>query len=120
MVLVDLALTGRLEMLVSTALVLEYEAVLTRSEHLRVSELSLEEVENFLDAICQRATMVRIRWNWRPQLQDPDDEMVLEAALNGRADALVTFNRTDFAHAAEHFGLPVLLPAEALKRMVIK
>ena len=36
------------------------------------------------------------RFLWRPKLRDPSDEMVLEAAINGSADALVTFNRRDF------------------------
>src|ERR1700728_5316652 len=100
MALLDLALSGKLEVLVSPAVVLVYEAVLTRVEHLRVSELSLNEVVELVDAICSRATAVKIRWRWRPQLYDPDDEMVLEAALNRHADAIVTFNRSDFAHAA--------------------
>jgi predicted nucleic acid-binding protein len=120
MAIVDLALNGTLEILVSTALVLEYEAVLTRSEHLSISEMSLGEVEKMLDAICEAATEVKVRWNWRPQLNDEDDEMVLEAALNGRAEAIVTFNRTHFAHAARRFGLAVLSPAEALGRIGIK
>jgi len=108
------------EILISTALVLEYEAVLTRPEHLLVSELSLAEVEELLDAICRTGTKVIIQWNWRPQLNDPNDEMVLEAAINGFANAIVTFNRTDFIHAEEHFGLKVLSPREALERVVVQ
>jgi predicted nucleic acid-binding protein len=52
-------------------------------------------------------------------LLDPDDEMVLETAINGNAQAIVTFNRTDFAHAAERFGLMVLSPGEALGKVGI-
>jgi hypothetical protein len=37
------------------------------------------------------------------RLRNPDDDMVLEAAVNGRADAIVTFNHRDFAPAAEKF-----------------
>jgi predicted nucleic acid-binding protein len=51
---------------------------------------------------------VTIHRAWRPQLRDPADEMVLEAAINGRADALVTFNVNDFA-PAKRFGLTVML-----------
>jgi hypothetical protein len=43
--------------------------------------------------------------------------MVLEAAVNGRADVLVTFNRRDFGTAPEQFGVAVLLPREALGRI---
>ena len=49
---------------------------------------------------------------WRPVLRDPDDEMVLEAAVNGRADLLLTFNRRDFA-GSERFGVRVERPGPA-------
>jgi putative PIN family toxin of toxin-antitoxin system len=118
--LLDAALGGQMEILISTALVLEYEAVLTRPEHLRVAGYSLEEMQELLDAICEAGTRVTVRWHWRPQLHDPNDEMVLETAINGYANAIVTFNRTDFIHAGKHFGLQVLSPREALERVVIQ
>ena len=117
MALLNEALSGRIEILISTALVLEYEAVLTRAEHLRASELTFEEVESLLDAICRMATEVTIHWQWRPQLLDPDDEMVLETAINGYADAIVTFNRADFIHATSPFDLKVFSPREALEKV---
>jgi len=117
MALVERALLGDLEIVVSTALVLEYESVLTRNEHLRVAQLSIEEVDEVLDSICRTARQVAIRWHWRPQLRDPDDEMVLEAALNGSADAIVTFNRARFLSAARRFSLQVFFPSEALERI---
>jgi hypothetical protein len=43
--------------------------------------------------------------------------MVLEAAVNGRADAIVTFNRPHYGEAAFRFGIDVISPAEALGRM---
>jgi hypothetical protein len=43
--------------------------------------------------------------------------MVFETAINGRADALVTYNIKDFASAASRFGLRVLLPGALLKEM---
>lgn len=54
---------------------------------------------------------------WRPQLRDTNDEMVLEAAINGRVDAIVTFNRKDFAPAYEKFKIEVISPQEALVRI---
>jgi predicted nucleic acid-binding protein len=54
---------------------------------------------------------------WRPQLRDPGDELVLEAAVNGGVDAIVTFNRRDFGSAAARFGVEILLPREALSRV---
>jgi predicted nucleic acid-binding protein len=54
---------------------------------------------------------------WRPQLRDPADEMVLEAAVNGGADALVTFNRRDYGNVPEQFGVRVMLPREAIRSL---
>jgi predicted nucleic acid-binding protein len=42
--------------------------------------------------------------------------MVLETALNGRAEALVTLNIADFVPAS-HFRLPVLTPGAFLRRL---
>jgi len=116
-VLLDAALNGRFKMLLSSALALEYEAVLSRPEHLEVSGFAQAEIGELLDAICRAAVRVAIRFRWRPQLGDPDDEMVLETAINGRAQAIVTFNRADFAPVATRFGLDVLSPGEALKKL---
>ena len=54
---------------------------------------------------------------WGDRLADPNDEMVLETAVNGRADALVTHNVRDFAKGAARFGLRVLQPGELLKEL---
>jgi hypothetical protein len=43
--------------------------------------------------------------------------MVLEAAINGRADAIVTFNLRDFDGAAQRFGIDLRLPRDALERI---
>jgi predicted nucleic acid-binding protein len=43
--------------------------------------------------------------------------MALEAAINGRADAIVTHNKRDFVPATERFGIEVLSPAELLERI---
>ena len=70
-----------------------------------------------MDAVVALAQPVETHFLWRPQLRDPNDEMVLEAAVNGRADVLVTFNLRDFGTAAAQFVVEVLLPREALTRI---
>jgi hypothetical protein len=42
--------------------------------------------------------------------------MVIEAAVNGRADAIITHNFRDLASAAARFGIAVFSPQDALKR----
>jgi predicted nucleic acid-binding protein len=104
-------------LLVSVPLLIEYEAVMTRTEHLKAARLSAADVGVLLDAVAAVAEPVGLAFLWRPTLPDADDDMVLEAAVNGRADGIVTFNRRDFGLATEQFGIPVMLPGEAVKRL---
>jgi putative PIN family toxin of toxin-antitoxin system len=107
---------GRGVMLLSVPLLIEYEAACRRAEHRLAAGLSETEIEAFLDGLVFLAEPVETHYRWRPQLRDPGDEMVLEAAVNGRARAIVTFNRRDFGAAPANFGIEVLSPAEALRR----
>ena len=104
-------------LLLSVPLAMEYESVCRRSEHREASGLSVQQVEIFLDAIIAMGEPVRTHFLWRPQLRDPNDEMVLEAAVNGRANVLVTFNVREYGTAAAQFGVEVLLPREAIGRI---
>lgn len=97
-------------MAISTPLVFEYEAVLKREEHLSAAGADLVDAGRFIDAICDFAEWVRPTWLWRPQLKDPDDEMVLEAAVAAGGN-IITFNGRDFA-GAERFGVRVLTPRQ--------
>ncbi len=111
------ALERRLTLLASVPLMIEYQAVMTRPEHLKASGLSPADVDVLLDAIAAVVEPVRLAFLWRPVVRDPDDDMVLEAAVNGRADALVTFNIRDFGSMAEKFGVAVLSPGETVRRL---
>lgn len=102
--------------LVSVPLMLEYEAVLSRPEHMAVSGRSLAMLAAFLDDFCLLAEPVHLDFLWRPQTRDAADEMVLETALNGGAQALVTHNVRDFTAAAQ-FALPVLTAQQCLLRL---
>ncbi|MEK7406467.1 MAG: putative toxin-antitoxin system toxin component, PIN family [Acidobacteriota bacterium] len=108
---------GQATLLMSVPLAMEYEAVCRKAEHRLAAGLSDREVEVFVAALIALAEPVKIHFLWRPQLRDPNDEMVLEAAVNGRADALVSFNIGDFGTAPARFGLEILLPREAIARI---
>ena len=108
---------GRATLLASVPLALEYEAVASRAEHRLAAGLSEREVKIFLTAVVAMAEPVMTHFLWRPQLRDLGDEMVLEAAINGRADALVTFNVRDFGTVPAQFGVEVLLPRQAIGRI---
>lgn len=107
----------RLQTLATTALFLEYEAVLCRRHQRAATELSQAQVRSLLSAFAIFCEPVEIRFAWRPQLFDPNDEFVLEAAINGRADAIVTHNVRDFAAPARRFGVGTLSPSDLLKEV---
>ena len=106
------ALDRKVTLLVSVPLMLEYEAVLTRPEQLEHTGLTTQDTNAVLDPIAQVIEPVILRFLWRPQLQDPGDEMVLETAVNGRADRLVTFNSRHLSQAATRFGIRATLPGK--------
>jgi len=103
--------------LATPALFLEYEDVLKRPEQRSASGLTLAQLDAALAALAAALEPVEVRFAWRPQLADAGDEMVLEAAVNGRAEALVTHNVADFARAAPRFGLVLITPGQLLERM---
>lgn len=115
--LVEQALDRQFTLLLSVPLVLEYEATCNDPTQRIASGLSESEVGTVISALCAVAEPVEAWFLWRPQLRDPADEMVLEAAANGRADALVTFNARDFGEVPRTFGVEVLLPRHALRRL---
>lgn len=108
---------GRVVMLVSPPLFFEYEQVLARPEHLAAAGATRKDSERFLDALAGMLVPVEVHVLWRPQLSDAEDEMVLEAAINGGAEAIVTFEQRTFAPAARSFGIAVLTPGAILARM---
>lgn len=107
----------KIKILANVALALEYEATCHRAEHGIAAELRPAQVSIFVDAVIAMAEPVETHFLWRPQLRDPADEMVLEAAANGQASAIVTFNSQDFGDVPLQFGIEVLSPVDALRRI---
>lgn len=115
--LLNSALDGKFVMLVSVPLALEYEAVVKRAEQLSAMGMSIEQADRRIRTLVALCEPVFKAYSWRPQLRDPNDEMVLEAAVNGGADMLVTFNQRNFGTAPAAFGIYCALPNEALERI---
>ena len=108
---------GEAVMLLTVSLALEYEAICTLAEHRLAAGLSASEASIYVDGLIGLAEPVRSFFRWRPQLRDPGDELVLEAAVNGQANAIVTFNESHLREARRAFGIDVIRPAEALRRI---
>lgn len=110
-------LEKRFRFLISVPLFLEYEAVLKRPRQLVACGLSRDDVDLLLADVAAVASPVRLAYRWRPALTDAGDDMVLEAAVNGGADAIVTFNLRHFRIARRLFDCDILMPRDALGRI---
>ncbi len=95
----------------SVALALEYEASLKKPG--AVPAFSAAEKDDLLDYLCSVARLDRVHFLWRPYLPDPGDDMVLELAVAGGADKIITFNKADF-EGSEKLGVQIMTPKEFL------
>jgi putative PIN family toxin of toxin-antitoxin system len=112
--LLSLIGTGSFEVVLSVPLLLEYEAVFLRDLAPYSSERQTRE--EILDYLCAVAERQEIFFLWRPHLRDPQDEMVLEAAVAGGCGRIISFNKKDFV-GAERFGVVVVTPREFLEEI---
>lgn len=100
------------EIQMSVALAIEYESALSRSVHR--PGFDQREAARVVADLCRIASRHEINYLWRPFLNDPDDDFILELAVKSQADLIVTHNVRDFA-GAESFGVRVVRPGEFLK-----
>ena len=105
---------GRFDINLSVPLVLEYEEVAKRQ--LDEIGLNLVDVDDIIDYLCSVAVRHPIHYLWRPALPDPEDDMVLEVAVAGECEYIVTYNEKDF-RGAEQFGVKIISPQEFLKQI---
>jgi predicted nucleic acid-binding protein len=105
---------GRFDIHLSVPLVLEYEAAAKRSRWR--DKPAWRHVSNILDYLCAVGRQDKIHFLWRPRARDPKDDMVLEVAVAGQCDGIVTYNKKDFAEA-KSFGLELFTPKEFLKKI---
>ena len=104
----------RWQLHLSTALLLEYEAVARREA--QEFWLQPDLIEAVLDYLCANAQEHRISFRWRPFLSDPDDDFILELAVAAKAQYIVTHNLRDFA-GVEALGLVAITPAQMLGKL---
>jgi putative PIN family toxin of toxin-antitoxin system len=112
--LLSLVGKNKFEINLSVPLVLEYEAVARRSRwH---NKPAWSHVSNIIDYLCEAGRHQSIHFLWRPRARDPKDDMVLEVAVAGKCDCIVTFNKKDFTEA-KTFGVELSTPKEFLKKI---
>ena len=83
---------------------------------LKAIALHDKEIERLLDGLCLRAEKKRLRSRWWPVLSDPDDEMMVHLAVEGRVEYVVTHN-VRHLQPAGRFGVSVVTPAEFLQAL---
>lgn len=111
--LMELMGRGHYQHVVSVPLVLEYEAAMLQK---LPAGLTAADVDVVLNYVCAEARLQEVFYLWRPTLRDPKDDLVLEAAVAGQCDGIVTFNTRDFDGAGP-FGLWVERPSSFLQRI---
>jgi len=109
-------LSGQHRPLMGAALFFEYEAVLARESLFAGTPLNADEREQLFDSVLSVCRWTRIYYTWRPNLRDEADNHLIELAVAGGADALVTKNIRDFRGAQLYFPrLQVLRPEQLVK-----
>ena len=99
--------------MLTVPLLMEYEDVLLRPDMVPITAAAVHDV---LDYLCVTAQLQPVHFLWRPQLPDAKDDMVLEAAVNGRCTCIVTWNVRDFV-PARRFAIKVTDPARFLQQL---
>ena len=111
-VILELLADQKLTTVLTPALFLEYEERLLGDSALHALGLTDEILVDVLDELAALSLRVRVDIRWRLVSADPDDDMVIECAVNGQAAVIMTFNVRDLKVADDRFGIPVLTPRE--------
>ena len=112
-------LEHRLVPLMGVALLTEFEATLSRDELFARSRLDAAERSMLLDTFLALCEWTRVYFLWRPNLKDESDNHLIELAVAGDADVVVTRNLRDLRGAELRFEpLRILSPEDFLKELL--
>lgn len=104
----------RFQVNISNALLFEYEEILKRE--IFDLGLSLEDIDNIINGICAIANHRDIFYLWRPMAREPDDDFIVDLAVECQADYIITYNKKDL-QAAQIFNIKVASPKEFLQEL---
>ena len=115
--LVSMLPTRRFEFALTIALYTEWQAVLTRPEHMPPG-VTVKATLGYLRYLASLAHLQDVHFLWRPFLRDPDDDMELECAAASGSQYIVTHNVKDFRRAPE-LKVQAITPADFLNHLRI-
>ncbi|KIM10705.1 MAG: hypothetical protein KU38_07110 [Sulfurovum sp. FS08-3] len=105
---------------ISVPLALEFEEVLLRPQNrTKYDYFTQEDIRLIISDIVHISHKVRLHFLWRPFLRDSFDDKVLETAVNGGANAIITFSTQDFEGVERYFGIEILTPAQLFDKGVL-
>ena len=107
--------TPAFEIALTVAVYTEWQAVLTRPEHLPTG-VTAEDALAFLRYLASIAHLQDVHYLWRPFLRDPDDDMLLECAGASGCKFIVTHNVKDFRRV-EELHVRAITPADFLNHL---
>lgn len=115
--IIRFCLQGHLRPLVGNALVSEFEDVCSRDALFDGRLISQDDRNILLDAFFASSTWVPIYFLWRPNLRDEADNHVMELAVAGGAEMIITANKKDFRNAELSFpNIEICNPVEFLSK----
>ncbi len=115
--IIRLALLGEIVPQISTALFLEYEAVMKRESVKKFCALSIKEQEELFNAFLSTCNWNEIFYLWRPNLKDEADNFLVELAVASNAGYIITENIKDMAMPELSFNVKTVTPKQFLKRI---
>ena len=109
-------LQGKYQPLISNTLFLEYEDVSLRPKIQKQCPLDESEIQELLKAFYSVCVWVPIYYLWRPNLKDEGDNFLIELAVAGNAEIIVTNNIKDLDSAELSFeNLRIYKPEQLLR-----
>ncbi len=113
---IELGLQDKITPLMADALFNEYLDVISRDDVMQKCPFDGDERMEFLSAFLACCQWCKIYFGWRPNLQDEGDNHLIELAVAGGANYIITTNVRDFKNGELLFdGLNIVTPQQFIK-----
>lgn len=101
--IIELCFKEQFQPLINNTLFTEYEDVISRPEIIDKTPYNNREINELFDALLSICQWIKVYYLWRPNLKDENDNYLIELAVAGNAEIIVTHNLKDFKQAQLNF-----------------